>query len=79
MEMRLFIGGDLHKATNTVDVSDEHREFVLRRALARRLVFLGEWMANVPPKLSALVRMVSCGAGARTMHSTPPSQHLPPN
>ena len=27
--MRLFIGGDLHKATNTIAVSDEHREFVL--------------------------------------------------
>jgi hypothetical protein len=79
MEMRLFIGGDLHKATNTVAVSGEHREFILRRALARRLVFLSEWRANVPLKLSARVRVVSCGAGARTMHSTPPSQHLPPN
>jgi hypothetical protein len=29
MEIRLRIGGDLHKATNTVAVSDEHREFVL--------------------------------------------------
>jgi hypothetical protein len=79
MEIRLLIGGDLHKANNTVAVSDEHGEFVLRRAVARRLVFLGEWMANVPPKLSARVRVVSSGVGARTMHATPPSRHLPPD
>jgi hypothetical protein len=79
MDIRLLIGGDLHKANNTVAVSNEHGEFASRRALARTLVFLGEWMANAPPKLSARVRVVSSGVGTRTMHATPPSRHLPPD
>jgi transposase len=50
----------------------------LGRTLAHRLVSAGENVVDVPPKLSARVRVLSIGHGPRTTSWTPPSRHSPP-